>query len=125
MGCPLYPFLLQSIPFSKYLIASGTFFSSRHSVEILRYIALALEKYSTITKITKTNTLVLMMLRINISDFLILFSELHIVIIKLIVVDNLVDLFNPFVVHEHLVVTVGDGFLSGYELLVLRLEFVS
>ena len=66
-----------------------------------------------------------MMLRINISDFLILFSELHIVIIKLIVVDNLVDLFNPFVVHEHLVVTVGDGFLSGYELLVLRLEFVS
>ena len=36
LGCPRYPFRLQSIPFSRYLMAYGTFFSSRHSAAILR-----------------------------------------------------------------------------------------
>ena len=65
------------------------------------------------------------MLSIDISNLSILLSQLHIVIIQLIVIDYLIDLLYPLVVHKHLVVTVGDGFLSGYELLVLGLEFVS
>ena len=58
---------------------------------------------------------------IDISNFLILFSKLHVVTIEFIVVDNLVDLFDPLIVHEHLVVAVGDGFFAGDELLVLGL----
>ena len=53
---------------------------------------------------------------IDISNFLILFSKLHVVTIELIVVDNLVDLFDPLIVHEQLVVAVGDGFFAGDKL---------
>jgi hypothetical protein len=64
-------------------------------------------------------------LGIDISNFLILLSQLHIVIVEFVVVDDFVDLLDPFIVHEHLVVAVGDGLFAGDELLVLGLQFVA
>jgi hypothetical protein len=61
------------------------------------------------------------MFSIYISDFSILLSQLHVIIIKFIVIDNLINLFNPFIVHKHLVITISDSFLSGDKLLVLGL----
>ena len=47
-------------------------------------------------------------------------SQLHVALVHLVVVDDLVDLVDPLIVHEHAVVTLSDHLLPTYELVVLR-----
>jgi hypothetical protein len=46
--------------------------------------------------------------------------QLHVALVHLVVVDDLVDLVDPLIVHEHAVVTLGDHLLATHELVVLR-----
>lgn len=62
-----------------------------------------------------------MVLSVDICYFPVQFCELHIVLIELVVVDHLIDLLHPLVIHEQLVVAIGDSLLSCYELRVLGL----
>lgn len=61
-----------------------------------------------------------MMFRVNISNLPIALSQLHAVLIQLVIVDNLVDLFDPLVVHEHLVISLSNHLLPVHKLLILR-----
>jgi len=69
--------------------------------------------------------ILLRMLGINICDLLVQLSQLHIIVVKFVVVHHLVYLLHPLVIHKHVVVPVGNRFLPSNKLLILRFHFES
>ena len=58
-------------------------------------------------------------------NFLIGLCKLHEIIVEFIVINNFVNLFDPFVIHKHFVVTVSYFFFPIHKLLVLWLKLVA
>lgn len=58
----------------------------------------------------------LVVFSVDISYFFVLLRQLHEVVVEFIVVDDFINLFYPFVVHEHLIVPVRDGFFAVHKL---------
>jgi len=46
-----------------------------------------------------------------------------VIIVHLVIIYDLVYLFDPLIVEEHGVVTLGDCFFAGYELIILGFHF--
>ncbi len=65
------------------------------------------------------------MFLINLCNLFIGMRKLYKIIIKLIIINDLINLLNPLIIHEHLVIAVGDFLLLINKLFVLWFHLIS